>query len=126
MAKNPEGTTMSTPNGKEWKWLYHYPKRSYKQLSIKGTKIHARTIWGQSVGEEARTPEQLAEDFGVPLEAIREAIEYVESDPPEIREDWEMEEKSIQSAEERNVPGFRGPKWVAARLKELGMESKGD
>jgi uncharacterized protein (DUF433 family) len=115
---------MSTPNGKEWKWLYHYPKRSYKQLSIKGTKIHARTIYGQAIGDDALTPEQLAEDFGVPLEAVLEAIQYCESDPPEIREDWEMEERSIRDAEERNVPGFWGPKRIAARLKELGMDSK--
>ena len=115
---------MSTPNGKEWKWLYHYPKRSYKQLSIKGTKFHARTIYGQSVGEDARTPEQLAEDFGVPLEAVLEAIEYVESDPPEIREDWEREQRNVEEAERNNVPGYRGPKWIAARLKELGMKSK--
>src|SRR5438105_15372922 len=115
---------MSTTNGREWTWLYHYPKRSYKQLSIKGTKIHARTIYGQSVGEDAETPEELAEDFGVPLEAVREAIEYVESDPPEIREDWEEEERSIREAEERNEPNFWGPKRIAARLKELGMESE--
>src|SRR5438270_141133 len=117
---------MSTPNGRRWKWLYHYPKSNYKQLSVKGTRIHASTIHMRSVGEDARTPEQLAEDFGVPLEAVKEAIEYVESDPPEIREDWEMEERSIREAEEKNLPGFRGPKWIAARLKELGMESKGD
>jgi uncharacterized protein (DUF433 family) len=114
---------MSTSNGRQWKWLYHYPKSSYKQLSIRGTKIHARTIYGQAVGEGARTPEELAEDYGVPLDAVREAIEYCESDPPEIREDFEMEERSIRDAEERNVPGFRGPKWHAARQKERGQRS---
>ena len=116
---------MST-NGKEWKWLYHYPKRSYKQLSIKGTKIHARTIYCQSIGEGAMTPQELAEDFGVPLEAVLEAIEYCEGNPPEIQEDWEMEERSIREAEEQNEPNFWGPKRIAARLKELGMESKED
>ncbi len=117
---------MSTPNGKEWKWLYHYPKSCYKQLSVKGTRIHARTIYGQSVGEDAYTPEQLAEDFGVPLEAVLEAIKYVESDPPELREDFEREQRNVEEAERTNVPGYRGPKWIAARLKELGMESKED
>lgn len=114
---------MGATNGREWKWLYHYPKSNYKQLSVKGTRIHARTIYGQSVGEGARTPEELAEDFGVSVEAVREAIEYVESDPPEIREDWEMEEKSIREAEDRNMPGFRGPKWHAARQAELRQKS---
>ncbi len=113
---------MSTPNRKQWKSLYQYPKSNYKQLSVKGTRIHARTIYGQAVGEDARTPEQLAEDFGVPLEAVREAIEYVESDPPEIREDFEEEERMIEEAEARCDPNFWGPKRIAARLKELGMD----
>src|SRR6185369_8375499 len=30
---------MDTPNGKQWKWLYHYLKSNYKQLSVKGTRI---------------------------------------------------------------------------------------
>src|SRR5690348_14644859 len=115
---------MSTSNGRQWKWLYHYPKSSYKQLSIRGTKIHARTIYGQAVGEGARTPEELAEDYGVPLEAVREAIEYCESDPPEIREDFEEEQRSIEERERRGDPNFWGPKRIAARLKELGLDEK--
>jgi uncharacterized protein (DUF433 family) len=115
---------MSTPNAKQWKWLYHYPKSSYKQLSIKGTKIHARTVYGQTVGEDARTPEEVAEDYGVPLEAVLEAIEYVESDPPEIREDFEDEERSIAEAEQRDDPNFWGPKRTAAWLKERGLDSR--
>ncbi|HWY88890.1 MAG TPA: hypothetical protein VNX28_19410, partial [Gemmataceae bacterium] len=31
--------------------------------------------------------QQMAEDFDVPLEAVREAIEYCQSDPSELRED---------------------------------------
>lgn len=124
MEPDVEDTLMSTPNGKEWKWLYHYPKSNYKQLSVKGTRIHARTIYGQGVGEDARTQEELAEDFGVPIEAVREAFEYVESDPPELREDFEREQRNVEEAERNNVPGYWGPKRIAARLKELGMESK--
>jgi hypothetical protein len=37
--------------------------------------------------KEPRTPEQLAEDWGIPLEAVQEAIEYCRSDPAELRED---------------------------------------
>ncbi len=114
---------MSTPNGKQWKWLYHDPKSVYKQLSIRGTRIKARTVYGYSIGEDAETPEELAKNFNIPVEAVREAIEYCDGDPPEIREDWEMEERSIREWEEKNDPNFWGPKRVAARLKELGMET---
>ena len=115
---------MSKTNGKEWKWLYHYPKSNYKQLSVKGTRIQARTIYGFAIGEDAESPEELAQNFGVPLEAVLEAIEYCESDPPEIREDFEREQRNVEEAERNNVPGYWGPKRIAARLKELGMESK--
>ena len=86
---------MSTTNGKEWKWLERDPKSSLKQLSIKGRRIRARTLYGQIVGEDAMTPEEVAENWNVPLEAVREAIEYCEGDPPEIREDFEEEERTI-------------------------------
>lgn len=114
---------MSAPNGKQWKWLERDPYSSLKQLSVKGRRIRARTLYGSTVGDDPQTPEEVAEDYDVPLEAVLEAIEYVEGDPPEIREDWEAEERSIREAEEKNLPGFRGPKWIAARLKELGMTS---
>jgi hypothetical protein len=119
----PEGRIMNTPNGKEWKWLYHYSKSNYKQLSVKGTRIHAGTIYGFAIGDDAETPEELARNFNIPVEAVREAIEYCESNPPEIQEDWEMEERSIREWEDRDDPNFWGPKRVAARLKELGTES---
>ena len=64
------------------------------------------------------TPEEVAEDYHVPLEAVQEAIEYCESDPPELRQDFEDEERSVREAEEQGIPGYRGPKWIAARLKE--------
>src|SRR5436309_14146837 len=117
---------MNTPNGKQWQWLYQYPKSNYKQLSVKGTRIHAHTLYSQTVGEYARTPEEVAEDYGVPLEAVRESIEYVESDPPELREDFEREQRNVEEAERNNVPNYWGPKRIAAWLKERGMDAGKD
>ena len=114
---------MST-NGREWKWLERDRKSVYRQLSVKDRRIKARTLYGLTVGDDPRTPEEVAADYDVPLEAVLEAIEYCESDPLEIRQDWEDEERSIEDAERRQVPGFRGPKWIVARLKELGMDSE--
>ena len=78
-----------------WKYLVRKPKSSYQQLFIKDRWVAARTVFGQTVGEDARTPEQLAADYQLPLEAVREAITYCESNPPEIFADWEREEKLI-------------------------------
>jgi len=79
-----------------WKHLVRKPKSAYKQLFVKDRWVAARTIYGQTVGEDARTPEAVAADYALPLEVVLEAIAYCESDPPEIREDWEREEASIQ------------------------------
>jgi len=82
-----------------WKYLSRKPKSLYKQLFIhdKGRWVSARTIYGQAVGEEARTREQLAEDFNLPLEAVQEAIAYCESNPPEIAQDWAAEEALLEA-----------------------------
>src|SRR5436309_2889591 len=114
---------MSTTNGRDWKWLERDPKSSLRQLSIKDRRIRARTLYGLTKGEDAMTPEEVAESYDLPLEAVREAIEYCGSDPPEIREDWEDEERSIAEADARGDPNFWGPKRIAARLKELGLDS---
>jgi hypothetical protein len=43
-----------------WKYLSRKPKSLYKQLFIqdKGRWVSARTIYGQAVGDGARTQEQ--------------------------------------------------------------------
>ena len=81
----------------QWKYLVRKPKSLYKQLFIKDRWVAARTIYGQYVGEGARTAEQLAEDFNVPLEAVREAIAYCELNPPEILQDWAAEEALLEA-----------------------------
>jgi len=73
---------------REWKYLERRPGSSYQQLCIKGKRIWAWTLYCEFMSEkESRTPEQLAEDWNVPLNAVEEAIAYCQSDPPELRED---------------------------------------
>ena len=84
----------------QWNYLEAHPQSSYKQLFIKGTRIRAEIVysWMYDVdpGGE-RTPEQLAVDVNLSVEAVREAIAYVESDPPEIRADHQREEEHLQA-----------------------------
>jgi uncharacterized protein (DUF433 family) len=78
-------------------WQYLAPKAGshYKQLFVKGTRIAARVLYSYyTPGEDwaGQTPEEIAAGFNLPLEAVREAIAYCESNPPELHEDWEREE----------------------------------
>jgi uncharacterized protein (DUF433 family) len=96
------GTTQT-----KWKYLERDPKSAYRQLSIKGRRIKARTLYGQRINaEEPRTVEQIAEDYNLPTEAVREAVAYCQSDPPEIREDAEREE-AIMRAKGMLEPGYK-------------------
>ena len=80
-----------------WKFLVRKPKSNYQQLFVKDRWVAARTLYGQTVGEGARSPQQLAADYRLPLEAVVEAIAYCESSPKEIQEDWQREQILIDA-----------------------------
>ena len=96
-----------TPTQTAWKYLERDPKSNYLQLSIKGRRIKARTLYGQFMSsEEPRTVEQIAEDYNLPVDAVKEAIAYCQSDPPEIRKDFLVEE-ALMEASGMNDPNYK-------------------
>ena len=44
------------------------------------------------------TPEQIAADYSLPLEAVNEAIADCKGNPPEIAEDFEREERLMRAS----------------------------
>jgi uncharacterized protein (DUF433 family) len=87
-------------NQTQWKHLEAHPQSSYKQLFIKGTRIRAEII-GDAMedGEpdDPVTPEKIAAYRNLPVEAVREAIAYCESNPPEIEEDHRSDREHMQA-----------------------------
>jgi uncharacterized protein (DUF433 family) len=68
---------MDTPTPHQWKYLAPKPGSYYRQLFIKDRRIAARTIYGMYVpgeDEPGMSPEEIAEDYDLPLEAVQEAI----------------------------------------------------
>jgi len=112
----------TTPN--PYRYLSRKPGSYYKQLFVTGRNIAARTLYGRYVSEEApMTPEEIAADYRLPLEAVLEAIAYCESNPPEIASDWAAEE-ALAEATGMNDPDYKGkPKLLTpqeqARLNKL-------
>jgi uncharacterized protein (DUF433 family) len=91
----------------QYKFLERRPKSNYKQLCIKGRRIFARTLYGQYMSEEEpRTIEEIAADYDLPVEAVREAIAYCDTDPIDIREDFAREE-AIMDATGMNEPDYK-------------------
>jgi uncharacterized protein (DUF433 family) len=90
-----------------WKHLEPRPNSFYKQLFVKGTRITARLLYGWHMSEEGpMTPEQLAAEFSLPLEAVQEAIAYCRSNPPEIEADFRREE-ALMEATGMNDPDYK-------------------
>jgi uncharacterized protein (DUF433 family) len=99
----------------KYKYLARKPKSVYKQLFVKDRGVAARTLYGRYVSEEApMTPEEIAADYDLPLEAVLEAIAYCESNPPEILQDLAREE-AVLAATGMNDPDY----WKNGRRKLL-------
>lgn len=98
-------------NSHPYRFLDIDPESSYRQLRVAGRRIFARTLYSLTLGgEDAQTPENVAADYGLPVEAVLEAIAYCESNPREIAEDFAKDEErarerglSVQT--DGSVPG---------------------
>ena len=88
---------MSGPN--EYQHLEPRPGSNYRQLFVRGRKIRAEVLYRQTVGLEPRTPEQVAEDYELPLEMILEAIHYCQHNEPLLRKDRDQELANILADE---------------------------
>lgn len=69
-------------------------------------KIRADFIYGQSVGADARTPEELAVDFNLPLEAVAEAIHYCMHNLEFVQQERARENAHLDEYEQRH-PSLR-------------------
>ena len=70
-------------------------------------RIFPWTIYGAYVRDEERmTMEEIAADYDIPLEAVQEAIEYYESNPPEMLEDFRREDALMEAAG-MNDPNYK-------------------
>jgi uncharacterized protein (DUF433 family) len=92
---------------KPWMYLDRKPGSVYRQLVVKGRNIRARTLDGMNRSEDTPlTIEEIAAEYELPVDAVIEALAYCASDPPEIRQDWEMEE-ALMEARGMNEPGYK-------------------
>ena len=58
-------------------YKYLRPKRGswYQQLYVDG-RIRAEVIYRETVGLEPLTPEEVAREYNIPVDAVHEAIDY--------------------------------------------------
>ncbi|MGB3613823.1 MAG: hypothetical protein WBA10_08520 [Elainellaceae cyanobacterium] len=91
-----ESSTAPTQSDRAfWQFLTSRPHPWRQQLYIKGRKILASTLWQDMIANNM-SPEQVAENWDLPLSAIREAIQYCETHQDLIQLEAEEERYRLQ------------------------------
>jgi uncharacterized protein (DUF433 family) len=80
----------------QYKYLGPWRGSNYRQFFYKDRKIRAETLYRETVGLEPRTPEEVAQDFDVPVEAVYEAIHYCTHNEDLLRQERERELENIR------------------------------
>ena len=65
-------------------------------------------LYRETIGEEPRTPEEVAHDFDAPLEAVLEAIDYCTQNVDLLNREREEELARIEEHEKRH-PSLKPP-----------------
>jgi hypothetical protein len=80
------------------RYRYLQPKRgsSYQQLAVNG-RIRAEILYRMTVGTEPLSPEEVAAEYGLPVEAVREAIHYCEHNRELLDAERASEQASIEA-----------------------------
>jgi uncharacterized protein (DUF433 family) len=87
------------------------PGSLYQQYFVRDRRIRAETLYRQTVGPDGRSPEAVAADYDVPVEAVREAVVYcLHNDDLLCREREEELEilRSLDAERPRSQPASSG------------------
>jgi hypothetical protein len=74
------------------------PKRGsrYQQLAVNG-RIRAEIIYRETLGPERMSPEQVAREYNLPVEAVLEAIHYCEHNRELLDAERTREQATIEA-----------------------------
>jgi hypothetical protein len=88
---------MSTENQPQYQHLEPRPGSNYRQWFLKGRRIRAAIVDEVIHGPDPRTPEEFAEEYQVPLEAVLEALDYVARNRSLIEQEREREAANLRA-----------------------------
>jgi uncharacterized protein (DUF433 family) len=80
---------MTTEPQPQYQHLEARPGSNYRQFWLKGRRIRAAVVDQVVHGPDPRTPEEFAQEYQVPLEAVLEALDYVARNRPLIEQERE-------------------------------------
>lgn len=88
---------MSTSTATQYQHLEPRPGSSYRQLFVKGRCIRAAIVHEAVHGPDPYSPEEFARDYDVPIDAVREALDYVANNLPLIEAERDHEAEDVRS-----------------------------
>ncbi len=84
----------------EWQHLEQRPHSWRKQLYLKGRRLRASIVWTDMIVNEM-TQEEAADNWDLPLEAIKESLEYCQTHQELLKQEALIERRHL---EERGIP----------------------
>jgi uncharacterized protein (DUF433 family) len=84
-------------NQTTYQHLEYRPGSNYREMWLKGRRIRASVVDDWIRGPDPVTPEELARDFQVPLEAVHEALDYVARNREFIAQERDREAANIRA-----------------------------
>ena len=88
---------MATSIVTQYQYLEPRPGSNYRQLFLKGRRIRAAVVHEAVHGPDPYTPEEFAREYGVTLEEVREASDYVANNLPLIEAERDREAADVQA-----------------------------
>ena len=88
---------MTTEAQPQYQHLEARPGSNYRQFWLKGRRIRAAVVDEEIHGPEPLTPEEFAQGYQVPLEAVLEALDYVARNRPLIEQEREREAARLRA-----------------------------
>jgi uncharacterized protein (DUF433 family) len=88
---------MPTKAETQYQHLEPRPGSNYRQWFLKGRRIRTAVVDEAIHGPDPRTPEEFAQDYQVPLEAVLEALDYVARNRPLIEQERDHEAARLRA-----------------------------
>ena len=88
---------MVTTSATQYQHLEPRPGSNDRQLFLKGRRIRAAVVYEAVHGPDPYTPEEFARDYRVPMEAVREALDYVANNLPLIEAERDREAEDVRA-----------------------------
>lgn len=110
MVRSPEGRAerlvipeLERPTEGGWRYLVQRDHPWQRQMSIKGKRLLAATVWRDLVANH-QTAAKAAEEWGIPVEAVEEAVRWSEANRDLLAMETREEARRLSSAEVAVAP----------------------